>query len=190
MKALSASLLIFLWLTLGGCVSLTKNASDEPVDQYHGKRTAGAWVEDGSIRRKIRINLARADERLDSPYITVASFNRNVLLIGRVEDEKLKQRAKDIAQDVRHVRNVNNELTVVGNRSALTRSNDGWIRTKVKTRLLMTPNTPGRRTRVLTDQGVVYLMGLLTRAEVDAVVEATQKVRGVQKIVKAVEYID
>lgn len=190
MKSLAVSVLMLLWLSLSGCVSLTKGASDDLVDQYHGKRTTGALIEDRSIRRKIRINLARTDDKLDTPYITVASFNRNVLLVGQVENKRLKQQAGEVAKAIRHVRNVNNELTVVGSRSALTRSNDGWIGTKVKTRLLLTPNTPGRRTRVITDQGVVYLMGLLTRAEVDAVVEATQKVRGVQKIVKAVEYID
>ena len=60
----------------------------------------------------------------------------------------------------------------------------------MKSRLLVDGNTPGARTKVVTESGVVYLMGLLTRAEADAVVAQVQQVSGVQKIVKIIEYID
>ena len=52
-------------LMLSGCAGLTKNMSQEPVDRDHGSRTFGAFVEDGNIERKIKINLARASAELD-----------------------------------------------------------------------------------------------------------------------------
>ncbi len=177
-------------LATTGCVRMVATFSDEPVDQNHGKRTAGSRLEDRNIVRKARINLYRADERFRQAPMKVVSFNGNLLLVGQVQDAQLKARASDIAGRVRHVRNVHNELQVGGGRSFWARTNDTWITTRTKSRMLVDGDAQGRRTRVVTANGVVYLMGLLTRAEADAAVEQAQKVYGVQKIVKIIEYID
>ncbi|MHA7915425.1 BON domain-containing protein [Alloalcanivorax xenomutans] len=173
-----------------GCTTMTKNMSQEPVDQDHGSRTFGAFIEDGNIERKVKINLARASADLDESHIVVVSFNGNVLLAGQVASESLKTQAENIAREVRHVRNVHNELRVAGNNSAMARTNDAWLTTKVKSRLVLSGDTPGMRTKVITENGVVYLMGLLTHQEADMAVQKVQKVGGVQKIVKIIEYID
>lgn len=177
-------------LTLSGCVSLSKGMSDQPTDQDHGSRTFGAFWEDGSIERKVGINIARASEELDQSRILVVSFNGNVLLAGQVASEDLKSQAGNIASQVRHVRNVHNEIEVAGGSSFLARTNDTWLTSKVKSRLFVNGDAPGMRTKVVTENGVVYLMGLLTHAEADAAVNQAQKVYGVQKIVKIIEYID
>ena len=185
-----SALLTLALLSLAGCATFSKGLSEEPTDQERGSRTFGAFIEDGSIERKVKVNLARASEELDDARIVVVSFNGNVLLAGQVANEALKQQATDIAKAVRHVRNVHNELQVIGNSSFLARTNDTWLTGKVKNRLYFNGDAPGWRTKVVTENGVVYLMGLLTREEAAAVVAQTQKVYGVQKIVKIIEYID
>ena len=182
--------LFVLFATVSGCASLSKGMSGEPVDQNHGKRTFGAFIEDGNIERKVAVNLARASAELDESRIVAVSYNGNVLLAGQVASEDLKAQAGNIAGKVRHVRHVHNELQVVGSNSFLARTNDTWLTSKVKSRLLINGEAPGWRTKVVTENGVVYLMGLLTHEEADAVVEQVQKVYGVQKIVKIIEYID
>lgn len=182
--------LFVLFATVSGCASLSKGMSEEPVDQNHGKRTFGAFIEDGNIERKVAVNLARASAELDQSRIVVVSYNGNVLLAGQVANDDLKAQAGNIAEQVRHVRHVHNELQVVGSNSFLARTNDTWLTSKVKSRLLINGEAPGWRTKVVTENGVVYLMGLLTHDEADAVVEQVQKVYGVQKIVKIIEYID
>ena len=180
----------FLLIALSGCTSMSKGMSDQPTDQDHGSRTFGAFVEDGNIERKVSVNLARASEELDQSRIVVVSFNGNVLLAGQVASEDLKAQAGNIADQVLHVRHVHNELQVIGNNSFLARTNDTWLTSKVKSRLFVNGDAPGWRTKVVTENGVVYLMGLLTRDEAEAVVSQVQKVYGVQKIVKIIEYID
>src|SRR5690606_41801384 len=69
-------------------------------------------------------------------------------------------------------------------------NNDALITSSAKTRMLADSNIPGRRIKVVTEAGAVYLVGLVTRAEADAAVAAVQQVGGVQRIVKLVEYID
>ncbi|MGB2246688.1 MAG: BON domain-containing protein [Alcanivorax sediminis] len=177
-------------LGLSGCVALTKGMSDQPTDQDHGSRTFGAFWEDGSIERKVAINISRASDELDQSRIVVVSFNGNVLLAGQVPTEDLKSQAGNIASQVRHVRHVHNELEVAGGSSFLARTNDSWLTSKVKSRLFVNGEAPGWRTKVVTENGVVYLMGLLTHAEADAAVSQAQRVYGVQKIVKIIEYID
>ena len=187
--SVTLSLVVMLFAT-AGCVSLSKGMSEDPVDQNHGKRTFGAFIEDGNIERKVAVNLARASVELDQSRIVVVSYNGNVLLAGQVANDELKTQAGNIAEQVRHVRHVHNELQVVGSNSLLARTNDTWLTSKVKSRLLINGEAPGWRTKVVTENGVVYLMGLLTHDEADAVVEQVQKVYGAQKIVKIIEYID
>ncbi|EKF74278.1 lipoprotein [Alcanivorax hongdengensis A-11-3] len=185
-----AALLMGLLLFTSGCVSLSKGISEQPTDQDHGSRTFGAFVEDGQIERKISVNLARASAELDESHIVVVSFNGIVLLTGQVASDDLKSQAGNIARQIRHVRDVHNELHVAGNSAMLARTNDTWLTSKVKSRLLVNGDAPGWRTKVVTENGVVYLMGLLTHEEANAVVAQVQKVYGVQKIVKIIEYID
>ena len=140
--------------------------------------------------RKIKVNLARASEALDQSHIVVVSFNGNVLLAGEVASDELRVQAENIAARVRHVRHVHNELKLSGDSGVLSRVNDGWLTTKLKPRLFVDGDAPGMRTKVVTVSGIVYLMGLLTRDEADAVVAQAREVGGVQKIVKIIEYID
>jgi osmotically-inducible protein OsmY len=113
-----------------------------------------------------------------------------VLLTGQVESDEIKSIAAASIKDLRKVRTVHNELEVAGPTSMMARTNDSWLSTKVKTALLSSSKTEGGRIKVVTENSVVYLMGLLTRSEAEAAVEKTRKVFGVQKIVKVFEYIN
>ena len=177
-------------LILPGCATLSKNMATDPVAKESGARSFGFFIEDANIERKAKLALARASVELDDAHIVVVSFNGNLLLAGQVSSDSLRTQADNIARGIRHVRHVHNELRVSGNSGFLARTNDAWLTSKVKSRLLIDGNTPGARTKVITESGVVYLMGLLTRAEADAVVAQVQHVGGVQKIVKIIEYID
>lgn len=181
---------VVLLLALGGCATWVAPMSDRLVDQYHGTRTPGARIEDHAIERKVYINVVRSIPAMKDNRLVVVSWNGQVLLAGQVPTETEKQQAENIAAAVRHVAHVHNELET-GNPIAWTaRASDGWITTRVKMRLLFGPDVPGRRVKVLTENGVVYLMGLLTRDETEMAVNATRGVYGVQKIVKIVEYIE
>lgn len=177
--------------TLTGCANMIAATGDEPVDRNHGKRTFGAKIEDSNIERKAKINLYRTDRGYrDDSKVKVISVNGNVLLAGEVPNNGMKEKAGQIIGDVRHVLSVHNELAVQEPTSLFSRFTDTWITGKAKTRLLFSPDTPGRRTKIVTRRGVVYVMGLLSRAEADAVVQRLQKVYGAQRIIKIIEYID
>ena len=190
MTVLRANLTAMLLLSLTGCATFIAPLSNEPMDREHGERTFGAVIEDQAIETKLRVNLKRAGEPLASQRIVVVSFNGQVLLAGQVSSDAMRKQAGEVAGAIRNVADIHNELVVSGRVSLLARINDSWLTTKVKTRLAFAGDARASRTKVVTENGVVYLLGLMTRREADAVVAQVQKTYGVQKIVKIIEYID
>jgi len=120
----------------------------------------------------------------------VTSFNGVVLLAGQTPRAELKAQAEQAASAVQRVKKVHNELQVMDPITLLAISNDALLTTKIKAQMLTDNAIPGSRIKVVTDNGIVYLMGLLTQAEATRAANLVQGVSGVQKIVKVFEYID
>ena len=177
-------------ITLSGCSSILSASSDGPITENYGKRTWGSFIDDSAIETKAKVNLEKASPELANAHISVISFNAVVLLVGQVPNQQAKSLATRTIQKIRKVRRVHNELTVSGASNALVRSSDSWLTTKTKTRMWFTPGIQSGRIKVVSENGVVYLMGLVSRAEADRVVSEVQGSYGVQKIVKIFEYID
>ncbi len=131
-----------------------------------------------------------SDPGFESAHIVVVSFNGLVLLAGEVGTEELKTKAGEVVNTFKAVRSVHNELVVSGPISMVARSNDSWLTTKVKTKLVAHGAIDSNRINVTTENGVVYLMGYVTREQAGYAVDVTQTVDGVTKIVKVFEYTD
>jgi len=140
-----------------------------------------------SLARK-KIN--NAHPGFSKSHINVTSFNGIVLITGQVSSKDLIALATAEVEPLRNVRKVHNELAVAGVTSLISRTNDSWLTAKVKSALSASEQTDASRIKVVTENGAVYLMGLLTRAESDSAVEITRGIFGVQKIVKLFEYIN
>ncbi|RDB44472.1 BON domain-containing protein [Halomonas sp. DQ26W] len=177
-------------LTLAGCTTVTGVANPGTIDENYGKRTLGAQVEDESIETKIAHNLRRSDARLGDARINVDSYNAIVLLTGQVPSQELQQKATEIARDVRNVRDVHNELSIAANLPASQRMSDTWINTRIRTSLAADDTIDTSRLRFITENASVYVMGIVTRAEADRIVNAISRIGGVQRIVKVFDYID
>ncbi|WP_240609802.1 BON domain-containing protein [Billgrantia endophytica] len=179
-----------LALALGGCTTVTGVTNPGTIDENYGKRTLGAQVEDESIETKIAHNMRRADARLGDARVNVDSYNAIVLLTGQVPSEELKEKATEIARDVRNVRDVHNELAIAANLPASQRLSDTWINTRIRTSLAADETIDTGRLRFVTENASVYVMGIVTRAESDRIVDAISRIGGVQRIVKVFDYLD
>ena len=177
-------------LLTAGCGSMLSATDAEPIENDSGERTYGARMDDESIETKATVNINAADPGYDNAHINVISYNSYVLIVGQVPTQELKDKASDVVRDIRRVRRIYNELEVTGNVSMLTRSSDTWITSKVKSALLASSETEGNRVKVVTENGVVYLMGLATHAEADRIVDTASGSYGVRKVVRLFEYLD
>lgn len=161
-----------------------------PVSEDYGSRTFGTVWDDQMIESRGKSVIRAVSDDLKDAHLGVISFNGMVLLTGQVPSVNAKEAAATAIAGLRKVRTVHNELEVAGPTTMMARTNDAWLTTKVKTALLTGAATEAGRVKVVTENGVVYLMGFLSRTESEATVEKTRQVFGVQKIVKAFEYLN
>lgn len=189
---LALGTLLITTLLLNACVPLVIGGAATTASVAHDRRTTGSVVEDQSIKLRIRSALNKDPELSKQAHINITSFNGIVLLSGEAPTSAMHQRAGDIARRAEKVRRVHNELQIAAPSSIMSRTSDSWITTKVKSSLLAIKQKgfDPTRVKVVTENGTVYLMGLVTRSEADAVTEEARKNKGVQRIVKLFEYLD
>jgi len=180
---------LLMTLGLAGCGALLVAVGSDPINEDPGERTLAQQVLDESIETKAVVNIKAADDRFRKSKLLIVSYNGYVLLTGEVPDQILKDQAADVVRDINGVRRIYNELNVGPNSDSNADANDVWLTTKVKTALLTTSNTPGMRVKVVTENGVVYLMGLLTPEEADRVSDTAADIIGVQRVVRLFEII-
>ena len=154
------------------------------------KRTAGVFIDDAVLEPLVKKEIRDSNREFKGSHLVVVSYNGVVLLAGQVATASLVAQASDVAQKVNRVRKVHNELSVGGPISLVARTNDSWLTSKVKNRLIASSEAYGRKVKVVTENGVVYLLGLVTRAQGETAVNVTTNVYGVQKIVKVFEYLN
>ena len=122
-------------------------------------------------------------------HVDVTSYNRVVLLTGEVPEEAAKQAIGRRAGKVADVRSVHNELAVRPAIPFSARANDSWISARIKAALVTTgPPTAPANVRVVTGNGVVFLMGIVTREEAGTVTDVVRRTPGVRQIVRLFEY--
>jgi len=122
-------------------------------------------------------------------HVNVTSYNYMVLLTGEVPTVQVKAQTEQIASEVPQVRTVINELQVAGASTLTSRGNDGYITSKVKSNFIGAEKFRTTDIKVVTEAGVVYLLGLITREEADAATEIARGTAGVQKVVRVFEYV-
>jgi osmotically-inducible protein OsmY len=175
---------------LSACSSILDASKDEPIDSNDASRSIGRMLDDESIETKALVNARKADAALRDANLVIVSFNGIVLLAGQVPDSHLRQVAEQTVTNVRYVRKVHNELTVGPPNELAARSNDSWITTRIKSRMLFSSVVDPARVKVVTEDKVVYLLGLVDQKTGDAAVDMARNTNGVAKVVRIFEYID
>ncbi len=177
-------------VVLPGCGSFLATMQTDTIEDDPGERTIGQMVEDDNIETKATVNIHAADEAFDEAHLVIVSYNGFVLLAGQVSSEELKATATNVVRKIHGVRRIYNEMEVAAPSSGMTRSSDTWITAKVKSWFLGSSEVEGTRVKVVTENGVVYLMGLATREEADRIAAKAATISGVQRVVKLFELID
>jgi osmotically-inducible protein OsmY len=171
---------------LQGCIeAAVVGAAGAGVMSFEDRRTSGTQVEDEGIA--LRANNRIGEQFGEKVHVNVTAFNRAVLMTGEVPDAKAKADLEKLVLAVPNVRSVANEVQLAGLSSLASRSNDSFITSKVKARLLDSGKVNPIHVRVVTEASVVYLMGLLTDPEADAAVEVARTTGGVRKVVRIIE---
>lgn len=190
MKGFRKSLLplgLFTAVALQGCVPVLIGAGGAAaVTSLQDRRSTGTQLDDESI--EVRASNRLSDRFGDRAHTNITSYNRIALITGEVPDERTREEAEKIVLAVPGVRGVTDDLQIAGISSLASRANDSYLTSKVRGRLLDTKRISPVHVKVVTEAGVVYLMGLVTEPEADEAVEIARTTGGVRKVVKAFEY--
>ena len=172
---------------LQGCFPIMAGGIAAGVLAVDDRRTLATQGEDKTIFAKAE---SRIGERFGSRvHVNVTSFNRRVLLTGEVPDANTRTEVERTVGGVENVTSVVNELQVAGASSLTARTSDSIVTGKVKGNFVDDSGVQANAFKVVTENSVVYLMGLVTREEAERAANVAARTSGVRQVVKVLEYI-
>lgn len=174
---------------LQGCAGIVAAGAATGAAVVHDRRSLGAVIDDQGIELKAARSIAERKDISTASRIRVFSNNGMVLLAGQTPYSQYSNDAKALVNQIPGVRRVYNELRIRKPVSLSVQSNDTWITSKIKTRMLAEKHFDSTRFTVVTEDGEVFLMGLVTRAEGDKAVGIARNISGVRKVIRVFEYV-
>jgi len=183
------SLLLILLLCLSACVPVLIATVGATVGGaiIYDKRSTQAMLEDQQIANRASAALNSDPQLKDNARISVAVFNKVVLMIGQAKSTAARQRAYQDVRSVSEVKRVYNQVVISDQLSLMDASKDTWITSKVKTAMLMKKGLHSSQIKVVTENKVVYLMGVVTPKQAQLATDAARQVDGVQRVVQVFE---
>jgi osmotically-inducible protein OsmY len=188
MRQLVLALLVISPLLHGCTAALVGGAAAGGYMVAEDRRTVGTITEDEGIELKALNRIG--SQFKDGVHVNVTSYNRMVLLTGEVPDATTKAEVERIARAVENVRGVYNEIAVAGVSSFTVRSNDAIITSKVKANFIDAGKFNALHVKVVTENSIVYLMGLVKKSEAEEATQIARTTSGVQKVVRIFEYLN
>jgi osmotically-inducible protein OsmY len=194
MKSQNAPLMLVLslcaTLALSGCAApvLVAGAAGG-ASVANDERSNQSMLDDQLIEAKAKDAIYADPTRAKRIHINVTSYNHVVLLTGEALSKATRSTVVDIARNLDKVRRVHNEIRVADLTDLSSRTNDSWITSKVKSKMIATRGFPSTRIKVVTENGTVFLMGLVTREVGNHAAAITREISGVKRVIKLFEYL-
>lgn len=179
--------MIVIALCLSGCVAAVVAGAAGSMVVYD-RRTVTVIEKDARIFYVAHRAMV-TNPRLQTSHVIITSFNQCVLLTGQVPYASLKSLAESIVKQAPGVHRVYNALTVGPVSSLAERAEDTWISGQVRSRMLTQQGLESGSIRLITEQGSVYLMGIVTAKQAASAVRAAREADGVEKVVKVFQRI-
>ncbi|MEW4981935.1 MAG: BON domain-containing protein [Cycloclasticus sp.] len=184
--------LLLCTILLSGCAAVAVGTATTGVAVIHDRRTAGTVIDDQTIELKALNILYGVDKIRINTHVNATCYNGVLLLTGEAPTEGLRSDISNRLRQITKVRQVHNEIILAAPSSLVARSSDSLITSKTKIALLKLNDIKDfdpTRVKVVSENGVVYLLGILRQHEVNPVIETVRRVGGVQRVVKLFEII-
>lgn len=173
---------------LGGCIEAAL-LGGAATSVLIGTDRRPAEVVLGDERVEVTANNRLNQALNEKAHVNITSFNYTVLLTGEVPDAKAKEDAEKTVAQIERVKGVVNELQVAPPSSMQSRGNDTFLTGRIKAAFVSPQKFSPLNIKVVTEAGVVFLLGLVTRKEADDATEIARGIGGVQKVVRVFEYL-
>lgn len=187
--SLAALALIVTLPGLQGCVevALLGTAAASGVMSAHDRRSTGTQTDDETTEWKANNHVPA--QYKDTAHVNFTSFNRRLLITGEVPNEEAKSVIESEVRKIEGVKDVYNELGIGPATPLSSRSNDSFITSKVKARLVDSNQISANHIKVLTERGIVFLMGIVNEREAKVAIAVARTTAGVVKVVNVLEVV-
>lgn len=188
-SCLSLSVSILLSLQLSACAPLFVGGAALTGKVAIDRRTVGIQLEDEAI--ELRSESGLRNQLPKNAHVRVTSYNRMVLLTGEVNTDIERSQVERFVKSQDNVKMLVNDLAVMPESSLTQRAQDKLITSRVRAILIQAKDIHASAVAIVTERGIVYLMGRLTEAEAKRVADLVSgsQISGVQKVVKVFDYI-
>jgi len=189
LRSLSAFLIVLVCVLLQGCPAIIVGAAGGAAMAAHDRRDAETMLKDEQIESNAADKIY-SDKALEKKiHANITSYNQVVLVTGEVLTPELRDHAISLIQNISNIKRIHNEL-VVGNLTSFgSRSSDSLITSKIKTKMIGAKGLDATRVKVVTENGKVFLMGIVTEKEADIAVDIARNVDNVKQVIKIFEII-
>jgi len=188
MKVTKLGLTIVAATLLQGCVAAAVVGVAGGAAVATDNRTVGTQLNDQQIELTAHNNLAKHKGISDNTHLQVTAMNGSVLVVGQAPNAYLRDEAIKLIKGVTGVNQIHNQVRIGNNTSITTRTHDVWLTSRVKTALFSSEKLDGHNIKVVTENGEVFLMGLISRQQANEAVDIARNIGGVNRVIKAFEY--
>ncbi|WP_107850921.1 division/outer membrane stress-associated lipid-binding lipoprotein [Oceanimonas marisflavi] len=174
---------------LQGCAGLVAAGGTTGANMITDRRTLGTQISDQTIEMRALHRLGEEKPMWNESRFAVITTNGKALLIGQTPTEDYRIRAEEIVRSVPGVKEVFNEVRIGQPLTLTQQSRDTWLTSKVKSTLLAEKNIDGSKLKVVSENGEVFLIGLVTQKEGNIAVQLTRSIAGVRQVMTMFEYV-
>lgn len=180
--------LLLIMFLLQGCIAaaVVGGAAVGSISYFNRNRIK-SYYHDNNIDFSAHHRIRKEPLLKDNAHIVVAVYHNVVLLAGQAVSPAQRIKAGQLVRSIPHVQKVYNEITIAGPTTTLTRSSDAWITGKVKTEMVWKGKLKSRNIKIVTENGVVYLLGEVSQEQAKIAADVARRVQGVQKVVMLFE---
>lgn len=179
-------LMITLCTILSSCVAVVVAGAATGLVVYD-KRNLSTLESDARIFHLVHKKIV-TNPHFRQSHIVVVSFNQVVLLVGQTPSASLRVMAEKIAQQTPGVKRVYNEINISNPISITTKTNDSLITGQIRSYMLQKKGLESGSIRVVTENSIVYLMGIASHEQANLAVDVARYIPGVRKVVKVFQY--
>jgi len=174
---------------LQGCIAAAVVTIVGGASAATDERSIGTQLDDQKIEFEAYAKLSEHEALNDNANLQVISVNGSVLVIGQAPNTYLRDLAIKSINEVDLIIQLHNQIRISNTTSITTKSHDIWLTSKVKTALFGSDELDATNIKVVTENGEVFLMGLVTKTQASEAVNIARNVSGVNRVFKIFEYI-
>jgi osmotically-inducible protein OsmY len=188
-RSLKLASILMLAATIQGCAVATVVAITTGASMATDRRSVGNQIDDQSIEFSAHNELAKQKSLTDNTNLHIVSVNASVLIVGQAPNTYLRDLAVKTVTQVKGINQVHNQIRIGSTTSITTQTNDIWLTSKVKSALFASDKINGKDIKVITENGEVFLLGLVTKEEANTAIDITRNISGVSRVFNAFEHI-